>query len=84
MITFLQSHIFGVQISLFLFILCFFWILENIFLAQTLRQKFSHSLVNIKFLFFVIPVQISLSVILLSVAAKTERLNIGLLNHLPV
>lgn len=84
MFTFLQEHVFGVQISLFLFILLFFWLLENFYLQQNSRQKILHTLVNARFLFFVIPVQLSLSVILLSVSASTEIHSFGLLKHLPL
>lgn len=82
MFTFLQNHIFGVQISLFLFILIFFWLLEN-YLEKNSRQKILHTLVNARFLIFVIPVQIGLSVILLSVSAYTENNSWGLIKHLP-
>ena len=84
MTSFFENHIFSVQISLFLFILSLFWILENILISQPLHHKYLHSIVNAKFLSLVIPVQIGLSVILLSVSAKTETYSFGLLYHLPI
>jgi sterol desaturase/sphingolipid hydroxylase (fatty acid hydroxylase superfamily) len=84
MTAFLENHIFAVQISLFLFILLTFWFLEIFFVEQKSKDKILHSFVNAKFLSLVIPVQIGLSVILLSVSARTETENFGLLNHLPI
>lgn len=84
MTAFLQNHIFGVQIGLFLFILFTFWVLENIFIEQKSGDKISHSLVNARFLILVIPIQITLSVILLAVSSKTEIYSFGLLHHLPI
>lgn len=83
MITFLETHIFVVQISLFLFILVFFWFLENYYLEPSSRKKILHTLVNARFLIFVIPIQIGLSVVLLSVSAHTETSSWGLLKYLP-
>ncbi|TXF74834.1 sterol desaturase family protein [Chryseobacterium sp.] len=84
MTAFVENHTFGIQIALFLFILCFFWILESISLSQSLKDKYLHTLVNAKFLIFVIPIQIILAVILLSVSAKTVTYSFGLLYHLPI
>ncbi|MFC6269792.1 DUF5686 family protein [Frigoriflavimonas asaccharolytica] len=83
MVTFLENHIFGVQISLFLFILIFFWVVENI-IEKKSHKKILHTLVNARFLIFVIPVQIGLSIILLKVSAFTENHSVGLLKHLPI
>ena len=84
MTAFLENHIFGVQIFLFLFILLSFWFLENFFLDQKSRDKILHSFVNARFLIFVVPVQIGLSIVLLSVSGHGEATSWGLLYHLPI
>ncbi|KFF13268.1 hypothetical protein IW15_05580 [Chryseobacterium soli] len=84
MITFLENHIFAIQISLFLFILIVFWLIENFYQMQNSRQKVLHTFVNAHFLIFVIPVQMCLSVIALSVSNQTEINSWGLLKYLPV
>ncbi|KUG13336.1 DUF5686 family protein [Elizabethkingia miricola] len=83
MFTFLENHIFAVQISLFSFILIAFWLIENFSQERNSRKKILHTFLNAHFLIFVIPVQISLSVIALSVSTQTEIHSWGLLKYLP-
>lgn len=84
MSNFLENHIFVVQISLFLLILVIFWLIENFYQKQNSRQKILHTLLNAQFLMFVIPVQMSLSVIALFVSRETEINSWGILKFLPL
>lgn len=73
MSNFLENHIFVVQISLFLLILKSLVNREFLYQKQnSVRQKILHTLLNAQFLMFVIPVQMSLSVIALFVSRETE------------
>ena len=61
-------------------ILIFFWVLEFLFFGQKLSKKLFHTILNGKFLFFVVPVQIVLSMAVFFVAYWTEANEWGLMH----
>lgn len=80
----LENHTFTIQISLFIFILAAFWIIENLFHNKDSKQKIVHTFLNAHFLIFVIPVQMILSYLALYVSNQTEIRHWGLLKYLPI
>lgn len=82
--VYLLNHIFQFQIILFFCVLLFFWILEFFYFSENIKPKLSHTFLNAKFLFFVIPVQFSLSVLVLFAANYIEVKNWGLMFLLPI
>lgn len=80
----LLDHIFEFQILLFFCILVFFWVLEFYFFSQNVKTKLSHTFLNAKFLFFVVPVQFSLSILVLFVSNFIEVKQWGFMFLLPI
>jgi sterol desaturase/sphingolipid hydroxylase (fatty acid hydroxylase superfamily) len=78
------NHVFQLQITLYLFILIFFWLLEFLISPQKLKNKLSHTFLNAKFLLFVVPVQFLLSVLVLFAANYIEADKFGLMFLLPI
>lgn len=78
------NHIFEFQIALFFGVLILFWLLEFFLLPTKLSVKLSHTLLNARFLFFVVPVQFSLSVLVLLVSNHVEINQLGFMFALPV
>lgn len=78
------NHIFEFQIILFICILLFFWVLEFFVFTQNIKAKLSHTLLNAKFLFFVVPVQFFLSVLVLTASNFIEVKQWGFMFMLPV
>tara|TARA_R110002051_G_scaffold234056_5_gene295609 strand:+ start:494 stop:3838 length:3345 start_codon:yes stop_codon:yes gene_type:complete len=68
------------QLLVYAGILLFFWILELIFSNQKFSKKLFHTLVNGKFLFLVVPVQIILSLVVFLAASWTETSQWGLMH----
>ena len=64
--------------------LLFFWLLELTITSQKLKQKVFHTLLNGTFLFFVLPVQIVLSLVVFSVSSWTEASSWGVMYLLPI
>ena len=64
-------------------ILIFFWLLELLIFPQKTKNKVLHTIVNAKFLFFVLPVQVILSLAVFFVASWTETAKWGLMNFFP-
>ena len=78
------NHIFEFQILLFFFVLLIFWVSEFLLFAQNIKIKLSHTFLNAKFLFFVVPVQFSLSVLVLFAANFIEVKKWGFMFLLPI
>lgn len=72
------------QLTVYAFIIFFFWGLELRLFSQELKHKALHSLLNAKFIIFVLPVQIGLSTIVFMVANWTVNEKWGLLYQLPL
>ncbi|MCF2873431.1 MULTISPECIES: sterol desaturase family protein [unclassified Tenacibaculum] len=72
------------QLIVYAFIIFFFWGLELVLFSQQIKQKALHSLLNAKFIIFVLPVQIGLSTIVFMVANWTVKEKWGLLYQLPL
>lgn len=72
------------QLTVYAFIIFFFWGLELTLFSQKLKDKALHSLLNAKFIIFVLPVQIGLSTIVFMVANWTVQEKWGLLYQLPL
>lgn len=72
------------QLIVYAFIILFFWGLELILFSQKLKHKALHSLLNAKFIVFVLPVQIGLSTVVFMVANWTVSKQWGLLYQLPL
>lgn len=64
--------------------LIFFWLLELVLSSQKWNLKVMHTALNGKFLIFVLPVQIALSLLVFLVANWTETNTWGLLHKLPL
>ncbi|WP_316635969.1 sterol desaturase family protein [uncultured Flavobacterium sp.] len=80
----MAHRVFEFQILLFISVLLFFWILEFVLFSQNIKDKLSHTFLNAKFLFFVVPVQFSLSIAVLFVSNYIEVKHLGLLFLLPI
>lgn len=65
-------------------ILIFFWLLELLIFSQKLKSKVLHTAINAKFLFFVLPVQVVLSLAVFFVASWTDTAKFGIIHFLPV
>lgn len=78
------NHIFQFQIALYLGVLIYFWFLEFFVFSQKIKNKISHTFLNAKFLFFVVPVQFSLSLIVLFAANYIETKEFGIMFMLPI
>lgn len=74
---------FDIQILLFFGILITFWALEFFLFSEEIKTKLSHTFLNVKFLFFVVPIQFSLSVLVLVVSNFLEAKQWGLMFLLP-
>ncbi|WP_299121932.1 sterol desaturase family protein [uncultured Tenacibaculum sp.] len=72
------------QLIVYAFIIFFFWGLELVLFSQQIKQKALHSLLNAKFIIFVLPVQIGLSTIVFMVANWTVKEKWGLVYQLPL
>lgn len=72
------------QLIVYAFIIFFFWGLELVLFSQKVKEKALHSLLNAKFIIFVLPVQIGLSTIVFMVANWTVKEKWGLLYQLPL
>ncbi|MFI0490267.1 sterol desaturase family protein [Flavobacterium sp.] len=72
-----------VQLSIYGGILIFFWLLELLIFPQKLKNKIAHTTINAKFLFFVLPVQVLLSLVVFYVSRSTETAKWGILHFLP-
>ena len=57
----LIDHNLAIQLSIYGFTLLFFWFFEVLYFSQNLKVKFIHSFLNAKFLIFVLPIQITMS-----------------------
>lgn len=79
-----MNHVFEIQISLFLCVLVLFWVLEIFIFSQNIKAKVLHTFLNSKFLFFVIPVQFSLLMMVLFASNFVEVNHWGLLFKLPI
>jgi len=78
------NNIFTFQILLYFCILLFFWVLEYFVLGQNRNLKLLHTALNAKFLFFVVPVQIVLSLVVLFVSNWTLHQHWGLMYFIPL
>ena len=67
-----SNNTLNLQLFAYAGILLFFWLLELLFLGQKFSKKFMHTVLNGKFLFFVLPVQVLLSMAVFFVAYWTE------------
>lgn len=83
MIHFLK-HIFEFQIFLFIGVLVFFWTLEFFIFSENIKTKLSHTFLNAKFLFFIVPIQFSLSILVLLASNFIEVKHWGFMFLLPV
>ncbi|WP_272150022.1 sterol desaturase family protein [Tenacibaculum aiptasiae] len=72
------------QLIVYAFIIFFFWGLELVLFSQKVKEKALHSLLNAKFIIFVLPVQIGLSTIVFMVANWTVKEKWGLVYQLPL
>lgn len=72
------------QLSIYGGTLIFFWILEVYISAKKINLKVLHTALNGKFLIFVLPVQIILSLLAFSVSSYTEISNWGFMYFLPI
>ncbi len=79
----LSNHALTFQLLIYGGILIFFWLLELLIFSQKFKSKISHTIINAKFLFFVLPVQIILSLAVFYVSSWTETANWGILHFLP-
>ncbi|CAM1348804.1 sterol desaturase family protein [Tenacibaculum halocynthiae] len=72
------------QLIAYALIIFFFWGLELILFSEKVKKKALHSLLNAKFIIFVLPVQIALSTIVFIVANWTQDKQWGLVYQLPL
>lgn len=71
------------QLLVYAFILLSFWFLELFTHSQKLRSKILHTTLNSKFLFFVLPIQVLLSLVVFLAANWVEANQWGLMYLLP-
>lgn len=83
MLSFFENPL-VLQLVAYAVIIITFWALEVSFHAERPLEKAKHSLLNAKFIFFVLPVQIGISTIVFMVANWTENTDWGLINLLPI
>jgi len=81
---FLTNHSLTFQLLIYGGILIFFWILELLLFSQKITSKVLHTKINSKFLIFVLPVQIIMSLGVFFISNWTEKANWGILHYLPV
>jgi len=79
----LTDQTLSIQLLVYAFVLLFFWGLELLLHSQKFKSKFLHTTLNSKFLFFVFPIQILLSLVVFIVANWTEATQFGFLYLLP-
>lgn len=82
--THFLNHIFQIQIMLYVFVLASFWLLEFLICSQYLKPKIAHTLLNAKFLFMVVPIQLLMSILVLCVSNYIETEKIGFLFLFPI
>lgn len=73
-----------IQLIAYLSIILFFWFLELLLFPQAIKEKGLHSFVNLKFIAFVLPVQLLLSTLVFYVAGWTVSNEWGVLHLLPI
>ncbi|GGF63436.1 sterol desaturase family protein [Wenyingzhuangia marina] len=78
-----MNKIFSNQFLIYASVLIGFWILELVLGQQKVKEKLLHSLLNIKFLLFVLPIQIVFSLGVFMTAQWTEVSGWGLLHLFP-
>uniref|UniRef100_UPI00404877B2 sterol desaturase family protein n=1 Tax=Mariniflexile sp. TaxID=1979402 RepID=UPI00404877B2 len=81
---FLSNNDALLQLAIYGGTLLLFWIVELYISTQKLNLKVLHTALNGKFLVFVLPVQIILSLVVFSVSNWTEVSNWGLLHLFPI
>lgn len=72
------------QLVVYGIIIITFWGLEVLLYAQRPMEKAKHSLLNAKFILFVLPVQLGISTVVFMVANWTESTSWGVINLLPI
>ncbi|MGY5355366.1 sterol desaturase family protein [Wenyingzhuangia sp. IMCC45467] len=78
-----MDHVFSNQFLVYASVLVVFWVLELVLDKKNVKIKLLHSLLNVKFLLFVLPIQILFSLGIFTIASWTEAYNWGLLHFLP-
>lgn len=79
-----MDKMFSNQFLVYASILVVFWLLELVLDQKKVKNKLLHSLLNIKFLLFVLPIQIIFSLGVFAVASWTEVSQWGLLHFIPI
>jgi len=74
-----SNHPIDLQLLFYAFILTSFWMVELLWFSQNAKSKLQHSILNIKFLFFAVPVQLTLTGGLLFAANWVDLNHFGIL-----